>query len=262
MNNEVIKEINKVDGFDPSQMLKVYDDNSEPYLEVPGRLIWFRLKYPEGSIQTELESFENSMAIVKATILNNNEVIATAHGTAFLSEDNEYGLKAIECAETAAVGRALAYAGFGTQYCSNELGTPERVDGATPEAPEVKEEKETTKPKNRGRQPKAEKEASDEKATEQSAEEPTEVDVKTVSEKVLEMSNEINPQDAKTCVISFGPFTGKYIKNIYQKDADNPCELIAQIANPDAETIKEVGNDPKALKTIASAICFLKACGQ
>lgn len=86
------------------------------YLKVPGRIVAFREQYPTGSILTELISvdFERGVAMFKATVsIDDGLVLATAYGS-----ETQRGFPAgwLEKAETVAVGRALAQAGFGTAY--------------------------------------------------------------------------------------------------------------------------------------------------
>lgn len=91
------------------------------YLPVQGRQIWFRTEHPQGAILTEPVSI--SPLLFKATILDaDGRVLATGHAGA-----PETGGRAVwsgreaEKAETAAIGRALASAGYGTQFCGDEF---------------------------------------------------------------------------------------------------------------------------------------------
>jgi hypothetical protein len=84
------------------------------YLKVPGRILAFREQHPTGSITTELVNFdvERGLALFKASVAVNNEVLATAYGS---ETYKGFPQGWIEKAETVAVGRALAQAGFGTE---------------------------------------------------------------------------------------------------------------------------------------------------
>ena len=88
------------------------------YLDVKWRLIWFRSVYPDGFIQT-----------VEAEV---TEIFARIEAVAFDKDPAQGGKKLgmgrrcvascdfkdyVEKAETQAIGRALAVAGFGTQFC-------------------------------------------------------------------------------------------------------------------------------------------------
>lgn len=86
------------------------------YLKVAGRLLLFRECHPQGGIHTELISidWEKGFAQYKAVILTEKgAILATAYGS-----ETQKGFPQgwIEKAETVAVGRALAAAGFGTAF--------------------------------------------------------------------------------------------------------------------------------------------------
>ncbi len=91
------------------------------YLEVKWRLVWFREVHPNGSIITEVVNDD----LMKATIKDGEgRVIATGHGSSKkmgVAKNRPY-----EGAETAAIGRALAHAGFGTQF-TDELDEGEHL---------------------------------------------------------------------------------------------------------------------------------------
>lgn len=90
------------------------------YLNVQWRLVWMREEHPEWSIISELVSFENSIAIFRATIKDlDGHILSQSHK---VSNDQRYP---IERAETGAIGRALALMGYGTQFCGDELGEDE-----------------------------------------------------------------------------------------------------------------------------------------
>lgn len=86
------------------------------YLPVAQRLVWFRERFPEGSIQTEITQ-DGKKATARATVavpINNNYVVlATAHK---IETEDSFPDGHAEKAETGAIGRALAIAGFGTQF--------------------------------------------------------------------------------------------------------------------------------------------------
>lgn len=92
--------------------LPLLDLRGKPYLQVAHRLVWFRERYPTGNIVTSLITITEDYAIARAEIAIDGRVIAT--GT---KKETEEGFPDfIEKAETGAIGRALAIAGFGTQF--------------------------------------------------------------------------------------------------------------------------------------------------
>lgn len=123
-NMSIINGLNKVDGFDPSAFLRrLTGENGEEqfYLDVKYRKLWFRLMHSEGKITKRIIKPENEFAIIESRVyLNRNDAedayISCAFAQRWRKEDDAYGLKYVETAETAAVGRALADAGFGIQF--------------------------------------------------------------------------------------------------------------------------------------------------
>jgi hypothetical protein len=95
------------------------------YLEVKWRLVWFREDHPKWGIQTELKEFTSDVAMVKATIRNEEGLyIAQAHKICSARSFGNY----LEKAETGAIGRALAICGYGTQFSDEELDEGDIVD--------------------------------------------------------------------------------------------------------------------------------------
>jgi hypothetical protein len=86
------------------------------YLQVAHRVAWFKTEHgDDGAITTDVLQTE-PFPLVKAFISIAGVVIATGHGTAQVSNNAVYKGREIEKAETAAIGRALANAGYGTQF--------------------------------------------------------------------------------------------------------------------------------------------------
>lgn len=84
------------------------------YLKAPYRVLWMREEHPDWGILSEIvfADYEKGFAVAKATILDGNgNIIAIAH-----SEENRGKLPYIKKAETGAISRALALAGYGTQF--------------------------------------------------------------------------------------------------------------------------------------------------
>lgn len=96
------------------------------YLPVAYRLVWFRDECPTWSIVTDLVRGgpEAGYALMRATIMDDGgRVIATAHKV----EDSKGFEDFTEKAETGAIGRALAIAGYGTQFAA-ELRADDAAD--------------------------------------------------------------------------------------------------------------------------------------
>jgi len=97
----------------------VMDMRGKDYLEVKWRIVWFRDVHPSGSIETELVNTEP--IVFKATVKDvEGRTLGTGHGTPKM-----HGVaksRPFEGAETAAIGRALAAAGYGTQFTGEEEG--------------------------------------------------------------------------------------------------------------------------------------------
>src|SRR5688500_14246356 len=94
-----------------------YDDlidlKGKPYLQTIHRSAWFREKHPEGSLPTEVVSLDP--VLVKASVYDSSgNLLATGHAGAVEKGSEIWKGKAVEKAETAALGRALGAAGFGT----------------------------------------------------------------------------------------------------------------------------------------------------
>lgn len=119
------------------------------YLQVAHRLVYFREEHPQGRIVCNVVSLTDTAAVAKAEIYfvgskpdgNTFEIlVASAHK----KETEENFGDFIEKAETGAVGRALAMAGFGTQFepeldegdrlADSPVATPSRNTVPRPEA--------------------------------------------------------------------------------------------------------------------------------
>lgn len=104
--------------------LTIIQLKGKDYLQVAQRLVWFREEKPDWRILTEFISLSEGFAIAKAQIVNEQGcVMATAHKR----EDQSHFPDFMEKAEAGAIGRALAYCGYGTQFCADELDEGERI---------------------------------------------------------------------------------------------------------------------------------------
>ena len=93
------------------------------YLPVAQRLVWFREERPDWGMETEIITANQELSIVKATLKNEmGRIIAQATKTETLKGFADH----LEKAETGAIGRCLAIAGFGTQFAEG-LEEGERI---------------------------------------------------------------------------------------------------------------------------------------
>jgi len=102
--------------FNPKQ--HITNMRGKDYLEVKWRLVWFREEHPTGRIETELVNHDP--VLMRATIFSDDKCLATGYGTAKMQGVAK--TRPYEGAETAAIGRALAHAGFGTQFTGEVEG--------------------------------------------------------------------------------------------------------------------------------------------
>lgn len=136
--------LNEIEGFDPSEYLRDIvnaDGTQSKYLDVAYRKLWFRLCNPNGKIVKAIQFLDDNKAVVEARIyLDRNDspenYVSNAFAQRCRDEKDDYGSHYLETAETAAVGRALADAGYGMQFCIEPDTTPAdsgvRIPSATP----------------------------------------------------------------------------------------------------------------------------------
>lgn len=104
------------------------------YLQVAHRLVWFREVHPTGILKTTMierqGEGENEYAIFRSEVYVDTErgpmCVATGHKRESRKDFPDY----IEKAETGSIGRALALAGFGTQFTGDEMDERERLADA------------------------------------------------------------------------------------------------------------------------------------
>ncbi len=104
--------------------------DGQMYLPSAYRVVWFREDHPDWAIITELieGGQQAGWATVRASVITDNgRVIATGMKT---ESKGDFPGGWVEKAETGAVGRALALAGYGTQFA------PDLDDADAPHAPE------------------------------------------------------------------------------------------------------------------------------
>lgn len=95
---------------------KAINIKGSQYVLVKDRIVAFNTDYPNGSIVTELVSYQNNQAIVKATVIPDTDKptrFFTGHSQAVDGQGMVNKTAALENAESSAVGRALAMLGIG-----------------------------------------------------------------------------------------------------------------------------------------------------
>jgi deoxycytidylate deaminase len=94
--------------------------HGKQYKTVALRVQEFRQQHPTWAIRTELVHRDDTLVVMKAAIIDESEhVIGTGYSEEVRSSSNINRTSALENAETSAIGRALAAAGFGgTEYAS------------------------------------------------------------------------------------------------------------------------------------------------
>jgi hypothetical protein len=102
-----------------------FTTRQDEYLEVKWRLVWFREKYPHGSIITEtvLLDWDKGVCIHRAHVGDGEGGMATGTGTEIRKSFEDF----VEKSETRAVGRALAALGIGTQFVGAELSEGKHI---------------------------------------------------------------------------------------------------------------------------------------
>lgn len=118
--------INAVDEFNPAEFTRQLtneDGSTSLYLDVKYRLLWFRAHRPNGKIIPEVIHVDEKSAVVTCKLYADradpaDQFLAQSSAQRFRTEE-KFGDRYLEIAETAAMGRVLAAAGYGTQFCGN-----------------------------------------------------------------------------------------------------------------------------------------------
>jgi hypothetical protein len=102
--------------------------DGQAYLPSAYRVVWFREEHPDWAIVTDMieGGYEPGWATVRASIVTSDgRVVATGMKT---ESKGDFPAGWVEKAETGAIGRALALAGYGTQFAPdlNDMETSER----------------------------------------------------------------------------------------------------------------------------------------
>lgn len=113
-------------------VLPLLDLKGKPYLQVAHRLVWFRELFPNGALKSQMiEKFGegvNAGCTFRAEVYipdqnGNLQLVATGHKSETYGDFKDY----LEKAETASIGRALAMAGIGTQFCEADMDEGDRL---------------------------------------------------------------------------------------------------------------------------------------
>lgn len=123
--------MSKLYGYHTSEKgtkVPLLDLRGKPYLQVAHRLVLFREAHPTGIIKTQLLADQNEEATFRAEVYIQAEngqplLVSTGHKSEAKSTFSDYREKA----ETGAIGRALALAGIGTQFCETDLDEKDRL---------------------------------------------------------------------------------------------------------------------------------------
>ena len=97
-----------------NEQIVTTDVKGKEYAEVNQRIKAFRMLYPNGAIIPEIESLDDGVCVMKATVLDDNgKILGVGHayekeGSSFINKTSY-----IENCETSAVGRALGMCGIG-----------------------------------------------------------------------------------------------------------------------------------------------------
>lgn len=153
---EKLNTINKVEGFDPAPLAVEYIDlttqEKRKRLPVMAQLAWFRLKYPEGKIASDVVAEKDYFVASARVYVSYKDPVECylAEATASRKYDPlKPTVSPREWAQTAAVGIALRNAGFGLQFGAagddfdsavpDELGAGANIVAptATPFVPEL-----------------------------------------------------------------------------------------------------------------------------
>lgn len=108
--------------------IKTTPIKGKQYAEVNQRIKVFRMLFPNGQIHTSIESLENGVCVIKATVCDDNgQVLANGH--AYEKEDSTFinQTSYIENCETSAIGRALGMLGIGID---TSIASAEEVENA------------------------------------------------------------------------------------------------------------------------------------
>jgi hypothetical protein len=100
--------------------------HNKDYFTVAERIAKLRDDHPDYTVETQLISHDDEKVIMKALIMNGDNLIATGYAEEVRGSSNINRTSALENAETSAVGRALAFFGL----AGTEIASADEVAGA------------------------------------------------------------------------------------------------------------------------------------
>ena len=100
--------------------------HNKDYFTVAERVAKFREDFPECAITTEIIAEHGETIVMKATISDGQNVLATGHAEENRSASQINQVAALEVCETSAVGRALAF----FHYAGTEIASADEVANA------------------------------------------------------------------------------------------------------------------------------------
>lgn len=228
--NEAVKLLNKVDGFEPKNYLReeTTEEGKSFYLDTKFRLLWYRLKYPDGKLVKIPKALNRDYATFEVRVYSHKDdapdnFLANGFASRYKDDGNEkFGLNFVESAETAALGRALKDAGFGTQFCDIALPNDQTIVDAGVNIPFDLSNDELPNPDEDGN-PILENSVSEVKETKGSVAEPE--NIKSVKEKVElsaamtveELLSKMTVEYAKSIVVDYGYDNGKTLGELALK---------------------------------------------
>lgn len=122
--------------FDRTRVDDMGESITETFYSVAGRKQEFLFTYPEGRFVTELVDLKSTFAVFRCDVFLNaadEKPFRNAYATREMDTTTEIGRRFVECAETAAIGRALANAGIGADALLDDLdGLEQKETGGTP----------------------------------------------------------------------------------------------------------------------------------
>ena len=122
--------------FERTRVDDMGESITETFYSVAGRKQEFLFTYPEGRFVTEIVELKSTFVVFRCDVFLNaadERPYRNAYATRELDTTTEIGRRFVECAETAAVGRALANAGIGAVALLDDLdGLEQNETGGTP----------------------------------------------------------------------------------------------------------------------------------